>query len=204
MEFLEQNSKIKVPPITEFYTYFRCHRPLEALEKVYDYWLEKRLKLVGKRLIPELKKGDTKKPLNVKIKFDPYVAFRPCREKMFLRKNRQLDRENYIKMYRLRKKLSGTVKEWRSFMIQKRVEHEHLAHQFNTYNEQYHKKDFSELYTSDKPIVNTPVLFNNLKPKPHEKTVVDDHEDITYESLIKLDFTRNPGHKYHKVNYIFK
>jgi hypothetical protein len=195
-EFLEQNSKNKVPPFIEFYTYFKSHRPLEALEKVYDYWLDKRLSRNGNKLIPEMKKVEK---ITAKNKFDPYVAFRPCREKMFLRKNRHVDRENYVKMLRLREQMLANVRMWKNFMIQKRVEHQQATHQFNTFLEQYRKKNFYELYASDTPMFNTEEIFNDLKSKIDDVSLSDNFQDVTLDEVKEMDFTINPSNKYHKV-----
>lgn len=194
-EFLEENSRNQVPSFFDFYTSFKSNRPIEALEKVFDYWLDKRLNNEGKKLIPELKSAT--KACSKKI-IDPYIAFRPCREKMFLRKNRHLDRENYVKMIRLRDQMQANVRIWKHFMIQKRVEHKHITHHFNTFLEQYQKKNFSELYTSDTPIFNTEEIFNELKSKAKD-VYSNDEPEITLESLNSMDLMPNSDNEYHKV-----
>ncbi|XP_077993273.1 enhancer of polycomb homolog 1-like isoform X1 [Glandiceps talaboti] len=71
---------------------------------VYDYWLNKRLK-VGHALIPQVKQdkrdGSTSN--------NPYVAFRRRTEKMQTRKNRKNDEASYEKMLKLRRDLSRAV-----------------------------------------------------------------------------------------------
>ncbi|XP_002741851.1 enhancer of polycomb homolog 1-like [Saccoglossus kowalevskii] len=71
---------------------------------VYDYWLNKRLK-VGHTLIPSVKQekrdGSTSN--------NPYVAFRRRTEKMQTRKNRKNDEASYEKMLKLRRDLNRAV-----------------------------------------------------------------------------------------------
>jgi len=71
---------------------------------VYDYWLNKRLKM--------------KRPLNASVKCEkrdgtttnnPYVAFRRRTEKMQTRKNRKNDEVSYEKMLKLRRDLQKTL-----------------------------------------------------------------------------------------------
>lgn len=170
---------------------------MEALEKVYDYWLDKRLSKNGRKLIPEMKKIEK---IKAKHKFDPYVAFRPCREKMFLRKNRHADRENYIKMLRLREQMQSNVRMWKNFMIQKRVEHQQLTHQYNTFLEQYHKKNFSEIYASDTPLFNTEAILSDLKSKIEDFSLIDSiNAEITFENFNDMDHCFHPFNNYYKV-----
>lgn len=194
--FLEENSKNKVPTDLEFYTYFRGHRPIEGLEKVFDYWLDKRLSKGGKPLIPEMKKADK---ITAKNKFDPYIAFRPNRGKMLLRKNRNVDRDNYVKMLRLRDQMVANVRMWKNFMIQKRVEHQHTTHQYNTFLEQYQKKNFCELYTSDTPLYNTGKIFSDLKSKIEDVSFMDDTPDVTLEDVQQMGFAVSPYNSFYKV-----
>jgi len=71
---------------------------------VYDYWLNKRLKMQHP-LIPQVKteKRDGSTTNN------PYVAFRRRTEKMQTRKNRKNDEASYEKMLKLRRDLSRAV-----------------------------------------------------------------------------------------------
>lgn len=71
---------------------------------VYDYWLNKRLK-IQQPLIPVVKieKRDGSTTNN------PYVAFRRRIEKMQTRKNRKNDETSYEKMLKLRRDLSRAV-----------------------------------------------------------------------------------------------
>lgn len=74
-----------------------------ALSKIYDYWLSKRLTLTIP-LLPEIKTGS--KDL---LPTDPYAAFRKRQEKMLTRKNRKNDEASYSKMFKLKQEISRAV-----------------------------------------------------------------------------------------------
>ncbi|XP_041371750.1 enhancer of polycomb homolog 1-like [Gigantopelta aegis] len=76
----------------------------DLIISVYDYWLNKRLK-VQQTLIPTVKteKRDGTTTNN------PYVAFRRRTEKMQTRKNRKNDETSYEKMLKLKRDLSRAV-----------------------------------------------------------------------------------------------
>ncbi|XP_003746058.1 enhancer of polycomb homolog 1 [Galendromus occidentalis] len=73
----------------------------DILIAVYDYWLNKRLKLKSSTLMPQIKteKRDGSNSAN------PYVAFRRRTEKMQTRKNRKNDEASYEKMLKLKRDL---------------------------------------------------------------------------------------------------
>lgn len=101
LECLEKNSGLqKVIDLSEARPLLRDEE--KVVISVYDYWLNKKLK-VGKSLLPTIKteKRDGSSGNN------PYIAFRRRTEKMQTRKNRKNDETSYEKMLKLKRDFSA-------------------------------------------------------------------------------------------------
>ncbi|ESO04957.1 hypothetical protein HELRODRAFT_111413 [Helobdella robusta] len=77
----------------------------DLIMAVYDYWLNKRLKMKVASLIPQVK---TERRDGLATN-NPYVAFRRRTEKMQTRKNRKNDEVSYEKMLKLKKDLKKAL-----------------------------------------------------------------------------------------------
>ena len=81
----------------------------ELILAVYDYWVDKRLKL-KQPLIPTVKSDKRDGTATATSgSSNPYIAFRRRTEKMQTRKNRKNDEASYEKMLKLRRDLSRAV-----------------------------------------------------------------------------------------------
>ncbi|XP_070494408.1 enhancer of polycomb homolog 2-like [Chironomus tepperi] len=163
VEFLENKSAEtkKVPSITDLTSHFNKQSAWIAMEATYDYWLNKRIQSNGESLIQSFKKEDLKP--GVKHKFDPYIAFRPCRERMHLRKNRSRDYENYIKMLDIRESIQESLKFYKTNAFCERTKHELLLLRFATFKDQYNTKSFNSSYLEKEVQTNTEFLLKDLK-----------------------------------------
>lgn len=150
-----------VPSITELTTHFNKQSALIAMEATYDYWLNKRIQSNGESLIYSFKKEDLKP--GIKNKFDPYTAFRPCRERMHLRKNRSRDYENYLKMLDIRESIAECLKFYKTNAFCERTKHELLLLRFATFKDQYNTKSFNSSYLEKEVQSNTEFLLKDLK-----------------------------------------
>ncbi|XP_014666102.1 PREDICTED: enhancer of polycomb homolog 1-like [Priapulus caudatus] len=105
---------------------------------VYDYWLNKRLKMKH-ALIPQVKteKRDGSTTNN------PYVAFRRRTEKMQTRKNRKNDEASYEKMLKLRRDLSRAVTILEMVKRREKTKREHLHLTLEIVEQRYQMGDFS-------------------------------------------------------------
>lgn len=102
MDRLEKGSGQKVMSVKEAKALLKEDDDLTLA--VYDYWLNKRLK-VGHALILEVK-GEKRDGSTTN---NPYVAFRRRTEKMQTRKNRKNDEASYEKMLKLKRDLTKAV-----------------------------------------------------------------------------------------------
>ncbi|XP_055614263.1 uncharacterized protein LOC129760633 [Uranotaenia lowii] len=105
---------------------------------VYDYWLNKRLKMQHP-LILSVKtesRGNTT-PNN------PYLAFRRRTEKMQTRKNRKNDESSYEKMLKLRRDLSRAVTLLEMIKRREKMKREQLHLTIEVYEKRYHAQDFN-------------------------------------------------------------
>lgn len=105
---------------------------------VYDYWLNKRLKMQHP-LILSVKtesRGNTT-PNN------PYLAFRRRTEKMQTRKNRKNDESSYEKMLKLRRDLSRAVTLLEMIKRREKIKREQLHLSIEVYEKRYQAQDFS-------------------------------------------------------------
>lgn len=96
IECLEKSAGIKVSNLNEAKSLLKGDE--SVVISVYDYWLNKKLRL-GKSLLPTIKteKRDGSSGNN------PYIAFRRRIEKMQTRKNRKNDETSYEKMLKLKR-----------------------------------------------------------------------------------------------------
>ncbi|XP_038108346.1 uncharacterized protein LOC6043078 [Culex quinquefasciatus] len=105
---------------------------------VYDYWLNKRLKMQHP-LILSVKtesRGNTT-PNN------PYLAFRRRTEKMQTRKNRKNDESSYEKMLKLRRDLSRAVTLLEMIKRREKIKREQLHLSIEVYEKRYQAQDFA-------------------------------------------------------------
>ena len=133
-----------------------------AVEATYDYWLNKRIQLNGECLLYSVKKEELKQKY-VKQKYDPYIAFRLCRERIHLRKNRSRDYENYCKMLDIRKKMEECLKFYKTNAFCERTKHELLLLRFSTFKDQYCTGNFNSSYLQKEVQSNTEFLLKDLK-----------------------------------------
>lgn len=202
MEFLENNSKMQVPTFDQFKSSFYTHRPLQALEKVYDYWLDKRLKLNGKQLMCTHKSFENSVKKGKKL--DPYVAFRPCSEKIFLRKNRKVQRFNYLKMLQIRATMLDNVKKCREDLLKKRLQHEILKKKYEKFENAYQMRYYNELPNNQRSYIDPDLLmnYNGKQINDNEEKSVDNSKEMSLDSLRKLEFHRKAGSQFHAVRKI--
>lgn len=80
----------------------------DLIVAVYDYWLNKRLRLTTP-LIPVVKTERRDQSTNNNNSNNPYIAFRRRTEKMQTRKNRKNDEISYEKMIKLKRDLSRSL-----------------------------------------------------------------------------------------------
>lgn len=196
IEFLEENCKNKVPQLEDFTSFFRMECSSEALRKVYDYWLDKRLKKYGNKLIYRHKTVLKKSVKNKK--FDPYEAFRPCMEKMHLRKNRQVDRSNYMQMLKLRETIASDVAKHKNDLVESFVRQEILKHRFQNFQDLFQRRDFSGLFLDQQPIIDRDRILKNIEKKAVEGTVLC--QEVCLESINKHQFKRKAGSQFHEVS----
>lgn len=128
MEFLEDNSQETVPSI-DMLNLRKFTKKREA-GAIYDYWLDKRLK-TRKRLVPHFKRGGKWRS------FDPFVAFRPCEEKMRTRKNRAADHNKYSKLLKIRSWLDGYANSLKDMRNQEIQRHNSLVQKLYEFSAQY-------------------------------------------------------------------
>lgn len=147
MEFLENNCKKQVPEVDDMRKFFKSPpHSQEAIDETYDYWLGKRLNSRGMKLMLQLKKEDENRKKTVRKNEDPYIAFRACREKMHLRKNRMRDNVNYIRMLLMRENLVNSVNYYKSTMHSEKAKHQLLKMKFLMFEDQFRKKDFGSFF----------------------------------------------------------
>lgn len=202
MEFLENNSKMQVPTIDQFKSSFYNHRPLQVLEKVYDHWLDKRLRLKGKQLMYTHKTFD--KNIKKYKKLDPYVAFRPCNEKIFLRKNRKVERCNYLKMLQIRATMLENVRKCQQDLMKKRLQHEILKKKFEKFENAHKARTYNVQMNNNQQSIHTQLLMNLNQKASSEvaETSFDNSHELTLESVRNIDFQKKPGSHFHAVRII--
>jgi hypothetical protein len=197
IEFLEENCNNKVPTLEDFTSFFRKQISSEALRQVYDYWMDKRLRRGGQKLIYRHKTAP-RKPIKNK-KFDPYEAFRPCMEKMHLRKNRLVDRMNFVKMLKLRAEIASDVGKYKNELVESIVRRDILKHRFHNFQNLFQRRDFSGLYLDQQPIIDRDRIIKSIDMKGDVEKV-SRRAEVNLESLNKHQFKRKTGAQYHEVS----
>lgn len=203
MDYLESNSKCKVPTVDQFKAAFRNQESNQSLENVYDYWMDKKFKHNGKPLMYTHKVW-TKQAAKSK-KYDPYISFRPCQEKMFLRRNRKLDAMNYHKMLHLRKVMVKNVEQCKKEFITRLAQNQMLKNKFDAFHNLYIKRNYDEFALDRMPCVSSEELIKNFNGnrKFDCDAVSSKHDDVTLESIKMFDFHHTSGNEYLKVR-LFK
>uniref|UniRef100_A0A182T9K0 Enhancer of polycomb-like protein n=1 Tax=Anopheles maculatus TaxID=74869 RepID=A0A182T9K0_9DIPT len=104
---------------------------------VYDYWLNKRLKLQHPLILyVKTENRGNMTPNN------PYLAFRRRTEKMQTRKNRKNDESSYEKMLKLRRDLSRAVTLLDMIKRREKLKREQLHLSIEIYEKRYQAQDF--------------------------------------------------------------
>lgn len=173
---------LKVPNVNDLSAFHKKSKKtdqLNAIEATYDYWLNKRIQKSGRKLMFHLKREDKKGV--TKKNYDPYVVFRPCREKMHLRKNRTRDCDNYTRMLEMKNRIQANCKQYRENLICERVKHEFLKLKFSTFEDQYRRNDFNYMNHTTASVYDTSLLLQDFKSKLNESETESeestDHED---------------------------
>lgn len=198
-----------MPTVNEILEHFKKYKSLLAVEATYDYWLNKRLKSNGKAILYSLKKEKLK--IGLKTKYDPYVAFRPCKKRMHLRKNRARDYENYVKMLDIRDKIKDCLKFYKKNALGEQVKHEHLKLRFETFQDQYQTERFNSSYLEKDALANTEFMLRDFR---ENRIGYDLHENESEDKMIDpknatmevdenvnemYQFSRNPDCQFHEV-----
>ncbi|XP_065167332.1 enhancer of polycomb homolog 1 [Atheta coriaria] len=105
---------------------------------VFDYWLNKRLKLQHPLLLAVKTEHRAGTAVN-----NPYIAFRRRTEKMQTRKNRKNDETSYEKMLKLRRDLSRAVSLLEFIKKREKTKRELMQLTVDVYEKRFHAKDFS-------------------------------------------------------------
>ncbi|KAG5679625.1 hypothetical protein PVAND_009185 [Polypedilum vanderplanki] len=204
MEFLENYCGNKsIPKINDLQNFFKKH-PAKMIQEVYDYWLEKRLKKNGKKLIHEvLIETQTHVP-NKKskiVKINPYVAFRPRDgEKMSLRKDRARNYENYRQMLQLKTNLKKHHDKCLDIVNKEKIKHELLTAKRDLFIDQYKNKEFS---SHSYQLQDTSLNFF-VQEYQYRRRCEYNQEDICSENPSceieePFPFIRNIENQYHRV-----
>lgn len=135
MEFLEENSRKKVPSLDMLMSR-KLTKKREA-EAIFQYWVDKRLK-TRKRLIPEFKRME--KPGS----HDPYVAFRPCEEKIKTRKNRAAEYNKYSMLLHIKSLITIHAKRWKVERNREVQRHYSLVKNLEEFSAQYKSNSFDD------------------------------------------------------------
>jgi hypothetical protein len=202
IEFLEDNCNNKVPTMEDFASYFHLQSSSEALGKVYDYWLDKRLEKFGEKLVHRHKTAP-KKPIKNKQP-DPYEAFRPCMEKMRLRKNRHVDRDNYEKMFQLRMYIASDVEKYKNELMESCTRREIIKNRFHNFKDQFQRQEFNDSYLDQQPIIDKDQIECDIERKKEddEMTVPCRGEEVSLESVLQPQYKRKTYSEYHEVSKI--
>lgn len=152
-------------------------------EEVYDYWQAKRLKN-GKPLVPQVKR------LEKLGNHDPYVAFRPCEEKMKTRKSKAKDKANYLKLLKIRSMLSNDLQNWYAKKNQDIRDHKVLLHKIEEFSAQYQIRNFNDDF----------LRWTNWPQSEKEVVKVEDSKEDDRESStlgeVEFPFIPQPGSDY--------
>lgn len=105
---------------------------------VYDYWLNKRLKLQHPLILAVKTENRSGTATN-----NPYLAFRRRTEKMQTRKNRKNDEASYEKMLKLRRDLSRAVGLLDLIKKREKLKRENLTLSVDVFEKRYQSRDYS-------------------------------------------------------------
>ncbi|KRT84858.1 hypothetical protein AMK59_730, partial [Oryctes borbonicus] len=105
---------------------------------VFDYWLNKRLKLQHPLILSVKTEHRAGTAVN-----NPYLAFRRRTEKMQTRKNRKNDETSYEKMLKLRRDLSRAVTLLELVKRREKIKREFMHLTVEIFEKRYQAKDFS-------------------------------------------------------------
>ncbi|KAK9717332.1 Enhancer of polycomb-like [Popillia japonica] len=105
---------------------------------VFDYWLNKRLKLQHPLILSVKTEHRAGTAVN-----NPYLAFRRRTEKMQTRKNRKNDETSYEKMLKLRRDLSRAVTLLELVKRREKIKREYVHLTVEVFEKRYQAKDFS-------------------------------------------------------------
>ncbi|CRK90586.1 CLUMA_CG004288, isoform A [Clunio marinus] len=197
IEYLENNSISDVPTLDSVIKELAPIYGFEALEEIYDYWLDKRTKHKQK-LIFRVKHHEKYKFNSSKtVVEDPYVAFRECVDKMHTRKNRLNDQANYMKMLEIKRGLEKDARMLKSVLITEQTKHDLLYLKSKIFEAQYYNKTFNERFLENSAIVNIQMVFSkNYKIDDNKK------DNYQFQELEKekeeFDFKRLANCDYHK------
>lgn len=157
-------------------------------ELIYDYWIDRRLKTMAKLTFLVKTEGSSRKHK------DPYVAFRPCLEKMITRRNRANDYQEYLKMLLARRDLASDLESCQQMTQEQAMKHCWLKQMACIFEAQYHSENFEmdqpqpDLDAWDKQEI---CLEESSKPT-ETLSEADDTETC-------FDFRRNADSEYFKV-----
>lgn len=144
----------------------------QVAEKIYDYWIDKRLATKHKLIFTTKKEtktyaGRKKGPL------DPYVVFRQNPDKVHTRKNRAKDNENYLKMLLLRNHWISKQNINKAVALNDQRRHNALLKKFENFQARYQSRNYEggslELESSleDEPESDENITEIDKATKPH-------------------------------------
>lgn len=195
MQWLEQNCRIKVPTLNELYAQkFSKKFALGVLDKIYDYWVDKRLQARAKLMfnLKELPKQKLKI-----VQDDPYLAFFPREAKMHTRKNRTLDEQNYMKMLRLRDQMAEDLADIAYEVKIRKKQNMKLKCKLELFIKRYECEEFTNI--PDSFMIASQSFANDI-----EANTVDNENQSSDSSMDEsFDFSRMHEATFHKVRRIF-
>lgn len=134
IEFLEKSSLHEIPSLYEL----QAHQLVDHIEaeKIFDYWLNKRLRTRQKMLF-EIKRASDGQKKKKNFYRNPYVVFHQNIERMHTRKNRFKDNENYLEMLEHRKDLAQCRNFFKAIANQAKKKHEDMKTNLETFESIY-------------------------------------------------------------------
>lgn len=136
----QQQGRVKALDYREVRLLLDVKNPEEEglMEQVFDYWLDKRLRL-GIPLRPTVRQ---EKREGVSSN-SPYIAFRKRTEKMQTRKNRKNDEASYEKMLKLKRDLNRAVNLLDMVKKRERIKRDQLSITVDIFKKRYELGDYS-------------------------------------------------------------
>nr|XP_022909693.1 enhancer of polycomb homolog 1 [Onthophagus taurus] len=142
---------------------------------VFDYWLNKRLKLQHPLILSVKTEHRVGTAAN-----NPYLAFRRRTEKMQTRKNRKNDETSYEKMLKLRRDLSRAVTLLDFVKRREKIKREYVHLTVEIFEKRYQAKDFSGAIISELSVIKaprpafTPIFQNHYANQNWTKSIMKD------------------------------